>query len=53
MEHGSGSFTAFAAFSPTERQSLTVLSDQELATIEGEGTIDISILVFNGSVVCH
>jgi hypothetical protein len=42
---------AFNGFSLKERQSVTQLSDAELAAIEGQGTIDISILVFSGSVL--
>src|SRR5262245_32514587 len=44
-------FRAFNGFSVKERQSVTPLSDAELAAIEGQGTIDISILVFSGSVL--
>jgi hypothetical protein len=51
MEQAPAAFRAFNGFSFKERQSVTPLSNAELAAIEGQGTIDISILVFSGSVL--
>jgi hypothetical protein len=50
-EQAPAAFHAFNEFSLKERLSVTPLSDAELAAIEGQGTIDISILVFSGSVL--
>jgi hypothetical protein len=50
-QHDAAIFHAFDRVPMNERRSITPLSDEALADIRGQGTIDVSILVFSGGIL--